>query len=137
MASYPPESPGLAPATPLGALSGTTDAARITALWAALHEATGIVAAMAGAVDNTRSAQVLAFPAAITATGGWRLRLARQGLDDLNAILSTGITALLCVHRSGGNAAAPAQALWEEFLTARDGLIALCPDEALERRRLA
>jgi hypothetical protein len=51
--------------------------------------------------------------------------MAAQALDDLVAIMEPGLTALLVVHSRGDNAGAAARALWQEFVAARDALMAL------------
>ena len=111
--------------------------AQIAARWAALHEAAAVVSALAGVTPLDPPAGVRGFPRAIASAGGWRRNLAMQGIADLSAILETGITALLAVHARGAVAAAPARALWDEFVAARDGLVALCPqNQALSRHYL-
>ena len=111
---------------------------KIAARWAALHEAAAVIAALAGQAPLSSVADAPGFAEALGQMGGWRLRLAREGIEDLSAILQTGIAALLALHgRGGGAVVAPASALWEEFLRARAGLIALCPPEIADQRRLA
>jgi len=67
------------------------------------------------------------FPQALRDFAGWRRNLALQGVEDLAAILDPGLAALLAVHDSGSDAAPAASALWQEFLAARDALLALAP----------
>ena len=59
----------------------------------------------------------------------WRRAMAEQGVDDLSAIMEPGLSALLAVRARGGDASAPAMTLWEEFLAARDALLALAPPQ--------
>jgi hypothetical protein len=129
MATLPPESMASRPAPAADA------AMAFAARWIALHDAAAVVAGLAGADDDRRAA-LAGYPDAVAAIGGWRARLALQGMDDLGAVLATGLTALLSVHRAGGDAAPPARALWQEFLAAREGLLALCPEPAPEPRRI-
>ena len=69
--------------------------------------------------------RMASFPAAIRRTGGWRLRLAEQGLADLAAMMEPGLAALLSVQAHGGDARPPARALLQEFAAARAALLAL------------
>ena len=139
MSTLPPESPAsVAPPARggwgMGAGRSTGGAHHIAARWTALHEAAAVVRALAGLAPQEPDGSVRNFPAAILAVGGWRRTLAEQGIADITAILQTGITALLAVHARGAGAAAPARALWNEFVAARDGIVALCPEAARERR---
>lgn len=95
--------------------------------WAVLHEAMDVVAALAGVAAEPLRGDARDFPAVIHAAGGWRAALAREGIDDLAALIETGLAALLAVHEQGGDPAPAACALWHEFATARAGLLALTP----------
>jgi hypothetical protein len=100
---------------------------RLAEKWAALHDAATLVAALAhGTGPSTAAAND--FPAAIGATFGWRRVLVEQGIDDLAAVMEPGIAALLAVTARAGDPAAAAKALWQEFLTARDALLAVAAD---------
>lgn len=95
--------------------------------WEAIHTAAGAVAAFAGIVAQPLGEEVRNFPEAMREFGGWRRNVALQGVEDLAAILDPGLAALLAVHDSGTDAAPAAITLWQEFLTARDALLALAP----------
>jgi len=96
--------------------------------WSVLHDAAGIVAALAGLAPESLKPQVRNFPVLVRDAGGWRTALAEQGIDDLTAIMEPGIAALLEVHARGASCAAAALALWHEFVRARTALLALaCP----------
>lgn len=94
--------------------------------WAALHDAAGTLALLAG-TGSPALGQRDDYPAAIMASAGWRLALAEQGLDDLTAIMDAGLVALLSVHDHGADPAPAAHALWQEFAAARAALITLLP----------
>ena len=102
--------------------------------WTAVHEAAAAVAELAGLAPEYRTPEIRNFPAIMRDTGGWRCRLAAQGVDDLAAILEPGLAALLTLQGSGACAAAAAQALWQEFHTARAGLLSLIPPLGIERQ---
>lgn len=99
--------------------------------WAALHEAAAVVATLAGLAREPLSPRVRAFPAAISRAGAPRRALAEQGIEDICAMMEPGLAALLTVHTRGGDAKAPAAALWQEFRSARDAVLALAPPPGL------
>lgn len=135
MNAVPPDFPpaGRAPAGQLGQADALGAADEIRLKWDALHEAGAIVAELAGEDLGQDSLEIRAFPRAIAETGGWQARLARQGLDDLVAIMEPGIAALLAVNERGADTQVPAQTLWHEFDAARGALLALVvPAEELD-----
>ena len=101
--------------------------------WTAVQTAAAAVGELAGLAPEYRTPEVRNFPAIMRDTGGWRLRLAEQGVDDLAAILEPGLAALVALHGSGVPAAPAAQALWHEFHSARAALLALIPPLGIER----
>lgn len=102
--------------------------------WAALDDAAGVVCSLAGLQPEMRKAEVRNFPAIMRDTGGGRLALAQQGVDDLAAIMEPGLAALLAVSARGGSPAAAARALWQEFQSARAALLELIPPQEGRRR---
>ena len=100
-------------------------------------DAAGVVAMLAGITVEPLKPELRHFPATMRDAGGWRRTMAEQGIDDLAAVMEPGIAALLSVHARGINPKIPAQALWQEYLAARNGLMALVPPpgEALAPRR--
>lgn len=131
MSTLPPDSPA-GPATVASAgRSRDQDLAR---RWATLHEAAGIVAALAGMPPSGED--LTTYPAALRQSRGWRRTLAEQGIEDLSLILQTGIAALLSARGKGAASVAPARALWDEFVAAREALVGLVPGELLNRRPL-
>ncbi len=95
--------------------------------WAALLQAAGVVAMLADRAEAAPRGRADDFPAAIAAAGGWRLALAAQGVDDLAAVMETGLAALLAIHGRGADPTVAAQALWEEFAAAHETLLGLLP----------
>ena len=106
---------------------GQASVSALSVKWSALHDVSAVVANLAGIVPEPMSAQLRNFPATLREAGGWRLSLAEQGIEDLSAIMEPGISALIAVHARGVIPAAPALALWQEFVAARDALLALSP----------
>jgi hypothetical protein len=106
---------------------GQASANAMSMKWSALHEAAGIVAGLAGLeVEAPKPAQ-RNFPAMMRDAGGWRLAVAEQGVDDLAAIMESGLAALLGLNARGANPLAAALALWQEFHAARAALLDLVP----------
>ena len=112
----------------------TGPGASLSARWDALHEAAQMLARLAGthAVNPDPAGRngARGFAEAILAAGGWRQALAEQGIGDLAAIMEAGLVALLGVHARGVDPAPADEALWQEFLAARQALLALLPPTA-------
>lgn len=102
--------------------------------WSALHDAAGLVCSLAGLQPEMRKPEVRNFPAIMRDTGGWRYDLAKQGVDDLAAIMEPGLAALLAVSARGHSTGPAAAALWQEFLASRAALLALVPPLGIKRR---
>ena len=112
--------------------------ATLSAQWSAMQDAGAAIAQIAGTVPDRPGPVERAFAASIRDAGGWRLQLAREGLAAMAAMLQPGLAALLAVKARGHDAAAPAQALWEEYRVAREALLALAPETgAMGPRRSA
>ena len=98
--------------------------------WRALRAAADAVLMLSGEpIQPGMPADLRHFPTAIAALTGGRRRLVDEGLSDLVAIMEPGLAALLAVHERGGNVAVPAKALWHEFVSARDMLVAITLDQ--------
>ena len=104
-------------------------ASAMSVQWAALQDAAGAVAALAGLAAEKTSTQVRDFPAQIEEAGGWRLDLASDGVADLAAMMRPGVQALLAVSARGQDPTAAALTLWREYHHARAALLALVPRE--------
>lgn len=122
VASWPQPASGPASSGALGS---------IAIKWAALHQAGQAVAAIAGMEGESPSLEARAFPAIMREAGGWRCQLAEQGIDDLTAIMESGLGALLAALERGADPRAAARSLWSEFVAARDAMVALAPPDAL------
>lgn len=106
---------------------GQTSASALDMQWSALHEAAEAVAALAGIAPDPMTHEARSFPAAIREAGERRRELAEQGIEDLVAIMHSGISALLAALARGADAVPAARALRHEFLAARNALLALSP----------
>jgi hypothetical protein len=106
---------------------GQASASAMSMKWSALHDAADVIARLAGIASEAMRPQVRNFPAMIRDVGGWRRTMAEQGIDDLHAVITPGLAALLAVNARGTNPASAALALWQEFQAARAALLALSP----------
>lgn len=113
---------------------GQASASSMGMKWSALHDAAGIVASLAGMAPEPMTSELRNFPAVIRDVGGWQRETAEQGVEDLSAIMETGIGALLAVHARGIDARNAALSLWHEFVAGRSALLALAP-QARDMRR--
>jgi hypothetical protein len=102
----------------------------LTLQWMALREAAGAVAALAGEEILAGAPEHLAFPRGLHSAPPRRRVMIEQALGDLVAMMEPGVAALLSVHERGADAGPAARALWQEFVAARGGVIALVPPEA-------
>jgi hypothetical protein len=93
--------------------------------WTALHEAAAIVAVLAGVPAAPPTEELHDFPAALRGAPGWWREMAAQGVEDLAAIMEPGLAALIAVQSGGRDPTAPANALLQEFVAARDALMGL------------
>jgi hypothetical protein len=121
---FPPPRSGTASALPSHPGFGT-EGDTIGMTWAALQDAAAAVSRLAGYGPEAGDPRIADFPAAIRRTGGWRLRMAEQGMADLAATMEPGLAALLSVKARGGDALPAARALLQEFAAARATLLAL------------
>jgi len=126
--SFASAAPAIGPLPGSGRASfGQASTSAVSMRWSALHDAAAVVASLAGIEAPAMSAQQRNFPAAIRDVGGWRREQAETGIEDISAVMEPGLSALLAVQARGADAGAPAAALWEEFVRARDAVIGLLP----------
>lgn len=104
----------------------------VAARWELLHETGREIASMAALAAEPMREPFASYPERIEAAGATRLALAHRGLDDIDAMMQPGLTALRLIAARGLDTTAPALALWREFYHARAGLLALCPPELAE-----
>jgi hypothetical protein len=109
---------------PVSAASGS-DTDSVLRDWTALLEAAAVVAMLAGLPAEPLDEQLRAFGTAVAQAPHWLSEVVGQEIEDLAAIMEPGLAALITVHSGGRDSAAPARALWGEFVAARDALLAL------------
>lgn len=106
----------------------TADGANSTSLrWAALVEASKVVAMLAGLPADQPSKQVRNFPVLVRECPKWQRELAENGVADLAAVMEPGIAALLAINARGADPRHAARALWNEFVSARAAILSLLP----------
>ena len=126
--------PSLAPATGRHPTGGNA----ITMRWAALTEASRVVAMLAGVTVARPAREIRDFPALMRDGDPWRREATERGLEDLAAIMEPGLAALMAINARGADCQAAAQALWAEFAEARNALVSLLPPSgAMGPRRCA
>ena len=106
--------------------------------WTALHDASGVVAMLAGLGEERPTSAIRNFPARLRDVSSDRRALAVNGIEDLAAFMEPGLAALQAVMARGADTRPAALALWREFQSARAALLELAPaDTALGPRRSA
>ncbi len=110
-------------------LFGQGSASLMSMKWSALHDAADTVARIAGLGVEPMGPAIRNVPSFMRDAGGWRRALAEQGVTDLSALMVPGLSALLQAHARGADTRPAAAALWQEFILARDALLALQPPE--------
>lgn len=101
--------------------------------WGELHETAGEIAGLAQLAREPFEGLLASFPERVTQAGEQRAYFVRRGLDDIDAMLQPGLTALRLIASRGLDTTAPALALWREFYYARAGLLAICPPVEVDR----
>lgn len=95
--------------------------ARINASWATLHEAANVVAGMA----QLGSAEQPAPARSLMRYTPERSAAVERGLDDLSAVMHSGLNALLGANENGRDTTAAALTLWREFHAGRSAVLGL------------
>lgn len=105
---------------------GTLDA--MSRQWDAIHQQADEVARLAGLSIEPCSTERAAFPILLAEAHEWQRGVVERGLEDVDAMMRLGLTALGAVTARGQDASAPALALWREFHHAREAMLfALLP----------
>jgi hypothetical protein len=97
--------------------------------WSALHDAAETVALLAGAEGKAMTQRARAFPVSLRDVAPALRELVEEGVADLAAVMEPGLSALIAAHARGAVPRVAATALWEEFLGARDALMALAASQ--------
>ncbi|MFU7527013.1 hypothetical protein [Qipengyuania sp. ASV99] len=98
--------------------------------WADLHTNAAKLASVAGLKPEPLDEELAVFPALLGEAGEWQRAMAKQGIEDMDAMMRPGLAALDRMAARGLDASVPALALWREFFLAREAVLALIPDDA-------
>lgn len=104
--------------------------------WVALHQMAAQVGHMAQLAPEPFEQELAGFPAQYDCALPSTRALAGYALDDIEALLHTGLTALEAIAAREGAVQIPALTLWREFYTARAALIAMIA-QSNERHKAA
>ncbi len=104
---------------------GQGSANALSMKWSALHDAAATVALLAGIESQAMTQEVRVFPVALRDAQPAVRQLVEDGMADIAAIMEPGLAALIAAHARGAGPHAAAAALWHEFLSTRDALMAL------------
>lgn len=97
--------------------------------WEKLHAVSAQLAPIAGLSPEEFTGDLAAFPVMLESATEWQRTMAWQGIEDIDAMMGAGLSALATVTARGQDASAPAQALWREFHHARGAVLALMQPE--------
>ncbi|MEM7701310.1 MAG: hypothetical protein AAF251_05180 [Pseudomonadota bacterium] len=100
----------------------------LAARWHRLHEQAADLARMADLSPEPFGDALAGFPERLAAVSILQRELAEQGLEDIEAMLRPGLTALATLRKREASALAPALALWREFYDARGAVLALADE---------
>ncbi|WP_298306715.1 hypothetical protein [uncultured Erythrobacter sp.] len=91
--------------------------------WTAVHEKAGQIAAMADLAPEPMDTVTSRLDQALAVSGTHSYGAALRGLEDVDMLVTMGLTALREVKARGRDANAPALALWREFYHAREAVL--------------
>ena len=121
MATLPPEM--ILPESPSGARPRRSHDALALA-WDALHGQAAQLALLARIAPEPE-ATCEGLMAALARADARRHAHALQAVEDISAMLASGLEALATLSRRGQDTAAPALTLWREFHAARSAVLAM------------
>lgn len=93
--------------------------------WNALHHTADAIAELAGLSPERAGGAQSGFAAKLGDASAWQHEAARQGIDDIDAMMRPGLAALGTLAARGKDTSVPAQTLWREFHHAREAVLAL------------
>ncbi|MBV7258657.1 hypothetical protein [Erythrobacter crassostreae] len=93
--------------------------------WEDLHRKAAELATLAQLAPEASQTDGAAFATILGNADEWQRELAWQSIEDIDAMMQPGLTALKVITSRGMDANAPALALWREFHAAREGVLHL------------
>ena len=97
----------------------------LAARWRRLHQQAADLACMADLSPEPFGEALASFPQRLAAISTCQLQLAEQGLEDIEAMLRPGLSALATMQNRKTSATPPAFALWRFFSDGRGAVLAL------------
>ncbi|MBD2843120.1 hypothetical protein IB285_12740 [Erythrobacter sp. KMU-140] len=91
--------------------------------WQSLHDQAEELARFAGLAPEAIAADGGEFVDSLENAHGWQRDLAWQGVEDIDAMMQPGLSALKVIAARDQDVAAPALALWREFHLAREAVL--------------
>ena len=91
--------------------------------WASLHADAAQLARLADLAPETEKTEISTFAMQLEDAQPWQRRLAMEAINDIDAMMQPGLSALRTISARGQDATAPALALWREFHVARQAVI--------------
>jgi hypothetical protein len=95
------------------------------ARWRTIAADAGLLAGLAGLHETSTPEQPDGFFSALEKASEWQCELAWQGVEDIEALLQSGMAALGVLQDRGQDAQIPAMALWRELDAARRSVMAM------------
>jgi len=102
--------------------------ASLTERWEELHVQAEHLAKLAAIAPEAFDRALAAFPDRLAQASEWQRELAWQGIEDIDAMMQPGLTALRTITTRGQDAGAPALTLWREFHAARNAVLEVAHD---------
>ena len=93
--------------------------------WQDLHATSAQLAKIAALTPEAFDDKLSAFPSLLDQANDWQRDMVWQHIQDIDAMMRPGITALGTITARGQDASAPALALWREFHHAREAVLTL------------
>lgn len=93
--------------------------------WKALHDQAAQVGELADLMPEDFAEEMAQFSHRLGDAKSWQVEMAQQGIEDIDAMMQPGLTALRTITTRGQSATAPALALWREFHAARQSVLKL------------
>ncbi len=97
--------------------------------WDDLHARAGELAELAAISHKPFNSDLPRFAEDLATASDRQRRLAGQAIEDIGAIMKPGLTALRTIAVRDQDTTAPAIALWREFQSARESVLAIVGDQ--------
>ena len=97
----------------------------LAARWDTLHAQAEQLAHLAMISPEQAPAARMALVSMLGEAEEWQRELVQRAIEDIDAMMSQGLTALATVTERGQDASVPALALWREFHQAREAVVAV------------